>query len=294
MHHAYGRVDLHSFMRVGAAGVDLFFVISGFIMATVGPGRQPGEFLLDRAWRIFPMWLIAVAPWLLGQTHDGATILTSLTLWPVWNGTFHTPALMLGWTLCFEMLFYAAFAIALATRPAVPIAAFALCLLLGVRTGVLAYVGSPLIIEFLAGVAIARLPCTRHSGILIAAGLAWFALAPPGYYIELFGHGAWLRLLAWGIPAALIVYGARSMEGLFRHRAFDSAVLIGNASFSIYLFHELVVSHALWWPAAVTVSVAFGLAAYWFVERRIMRLKPRLRPRQTVPIGAISVESAAE
>jgi exopolysaccharide production protein ExoZ len=279
---------------VGAAGVDLFFVISGFIMATVGPGRQPGEFLLDRAWRIFPLWLIAVAPWLLGQTHDGATIITSVTLWPVWNGTFHTPALMLGWTLCFEMLFYAAFAVALATRPAVPIAAFALCLLLGVRSGVLAYVGSPLIIEFLAGVMIAQLPRTRHSAILIGAGLAWFAVAPPGYYIELFGHGAWLRLFAWGIPAALIVYGARSMEDVFRHRSFDVAVLIGNASFSIYLFHELVVSHPLWWPAAVAVSIGFGLAAYWFVERRIMRLKPQLRPRQAVPIGAASIESAAE
>ena len=47
-HHAFSGT------RIGAAGVDLFFVISGFIMATCGRDRRPLEFLADRAWRIYP------------------------------------------------------------------------------------------------------------------------------------------------------------------------------------------------------------------------------------------------
>ena len=62
--HAYGwqRADGTAF-RLGAAGVDLFFVISGFIMATIVK-KSAGSFLFDRVWRIYPIWLIAMLPWL--------------------------------------------------------------------------------------------------------------------------------------------------------------------------------------------------------------------------------------
>ena len=48
----------------GAFGVDLFFVISGFIMAQIAPERSPQRFLRDRLWRIYPLWWVAVLPWL--------------------------------------------------------------------------------------------------------------------------------------------------------------------------------------------------------------------------------------
>jgi len=51
-----------TFARVGTAGVDVFFVISGFIMATIAAGKTPTEFMADRIWRIFPIWLVAVSP----------------------------------------------------------------------------------------------------------------------------------------------------------------------------------------------------------------------------------------
>ena len=100
----------------GAAGVDLFFVISGFIMATIvaaQPDRTPQKFLLDRFWRIYPLWWIAVVPWILWTLPDWQRLTTSITLWPIF-GTWQTPALRVGWTLSFEMLFY--FAVAASMR----------------------------------------------------------------------------------------------------------------------------------------------------------------------------------
>lgn len=277
VHHAYRHVDPNGIARVGAAGVDLFFVISGFIMATIGPGRRPGDFIFDRVWRIFPMWLIAVSPWLLIGHHDLPTVLTSLTLWPIWNGTFHTPALLLGWTLCFEMLFYCAFALALASKPVVPLVAFAFCILLAPKTDLFSYVGSPMIIEFLAGVCIAQLPRIRYPGILMIVGAALFCFAPMDAYTWIFGWHGFDRLLGWGIPSVMIVYGAISMDQYFKRPAFNFAVLLGDASFSIYLFHEFIVLGLMPWPAEVAAAIGLGVAAYWVIERRLIVLKPKFR-----------------
>jgi exopolysaccharide production protein ExoZ len=286
VHHAYRFVDPDSFVRVGAAGVDLFFVISGFIMATIGPGRRPGEFIADRMWRIFPMWLMCVVPWLLVFPHNWPTTLTSLTLWPVWGGGFHMPAVLRGWTLCFEMLFYFTFALGLATRSLIPpVALFLLCFAAGPHNAFLWFAGSPLILEFLAGALIAQLPLARHGGLFILAALAWFAAAPVTYYEALGGYEALLRVISWGIPAALLVYGARSMEERFAGSRFDLPVLIGNASFSIYLFHRIAVTGCLPWPVELIAGIAVGVGVYWFIERRVMRAKPRFHVRQESGVG---------
>ena len=87
--------------RLGAAGVDLFFVISGFIMATIAK-PSAGRFLFDRFWRIFPLWLVAVTPWLIALRPGPSIIAASLTLWPVYH-QFTMPALDVGWTLSFEL-----------------------------------------------------------------------------------------------------------------------------------------------------------------------------------------------
>src|SRR5438128_2745859 len=73
----------------GAAGVDLFFVISGFIMAQVSLGRTAGQFLGDRLWRIYPLWWVAVLPWLFLLPRGPTFIASSLTLWPIYAGGYY-------------------------------------------------------------------------------------------------------------------------------------------------------------------------------------------------------------
>lgn len=280
IHHAFpGRTQL------GAAGVDLFFVISGFIMTSCACNRRPLEFLADRAWRIYPLWLIAVAPWLWITAETPLEVVRSITLWPVFGGQFLNPALGVGWTLSFELVFYLAFALALATRPAIPLILYGLCLALGFnsRYVIFWFLGSPLVFEFLLGAFVARLPrVPRLGAAAISSGLIWFALVPSAYYDQAFGQGAVYRLLTWGVPAAMIVYGARSLEEWFGGRGFAFPVLAGSASYSIYLFHQLIFLqfHGL---AGLLLSAPAGIAIYLLVERRIMAARPDWGCRRDPP-----------
>lgn len=109
----------------GARGVDVFFVISGFIMWTVTTGRPatPAGFLLDRVRRIVPLYWVAtfvlIGATLLGVAPTGqndlslGSVLKSLLFIPyVGAGAVHAwPILGPGWTLNFEMFFYGVFAL---------------------------------------------------------------------------------------------------------------------------------------------------------------------------------------
>ncbi|MGB6230274.1 MAG: acyltransferase, partial [Litorimonas sp.] len=116
----------------GWAGVDLFFVISGFVMVWVtadraGGARPAGRFLFDRATRIYPLWWVFCSLMGLyflltyGQPASPATLADgsplsvfacSLALWPLGD----QPVLGVGWTLTFEIAFYALFAVLMLLR----------------------------------------------------------------------------------------------------------------------------------------------------------------------------------
>jgi peptidoglycan/LPS O-acetylase OafA/YrhL len=113
---------LTGFSGYGRAGVDLFFVISGFIMVLVPGQTRSGaqsawEFLVKRAVRIYPpYWVVTLAViaiwWLSGGFLMAFLIgknpnwIASLTLWP----QDRYPILLVGWTLIHEMYFYLVFA----------------------------------------------------------------------------------------------------------------------------------------------------------------------------------------
>lgn len=271
-------------IRLGAAGVDLFFVISGFIMANVSVGRTPRQFLADRVWRIYPIWWIATIPWLFALPYAPQNLLASITLWPVYGLTYYYPVPMLGWTLGFEMLFYISMALAMATRAALPLTLFGAAFVLGLTTGVdlFAFVGNPLILEFLAGVWIARLPRDERFALpLLAVGLVAFAVAPEGFFtldVAADPQAAAFRALFWGVPAAIVVYACLCLERRFASARWNGPVLLGDASYSIYLFHLTIINILpLLWLAEIAVSIAGGVVMWWFLERRVPEFRRDFR-----------------
>lgn len=295
--HIYGAAHGQSALtQVAGAGVDLFFVISGFIMATVSRGRRPLGFLRDRIWRIYPLWLIAVLPWLPTIVPSWTGFASSLTLWPIYGGGYYGPALGVGWTLGFEMVFYCGVTLALASRPVVPLAIYTLCLLLGCATNLtlFGFLGSPMALEFLAGALIAQLPCREFKAapLLLLAGLVCLALYSPHESRPEVGaitpYFAALRALGWGLPCAAVFYAVLSMERHVERPAFNGAVLLGDASYSLYLFHPLIAyTTKLPWVVGCALALALAVAVHLLIERRIMVWRRRLpakgssaRPRQ--------------
>ncbi|HSZ53712.1 MAG TPA: acyltransferase family protein, partial [Caulobacteraceae bacterium] len=154
--------------HIGAYGVDLFFVISGFIVCTVATrASAAANFLRDRFVRVAPLYYLMTIPWLrfaaaLG-TLTPAAIATSLLFWPAWGRTPAYPVLAAGWTLGLEALFYCSLGVIVQFRRRAAIAlaigyALALALNLAGTPGVVRYVGNPLLLEFLLGAAIALRP----------------------------------------------------------------------------------------------------------------------------------------
>lgn len=276
---------------IGSVGVDLFFVISGFVMATVSIGRTPGQFLRNRFWRIFPVYWAVVLPLALFALASGESgpfnAIGSLLLWPRWFGW---PAALLGvsWTLVYELAFYAAVASALWLRSWWPplllfVAAIAVRPFGG--GALVSFFGSPIAIEFLFGWLIARLPKQADYGLpLLLIGLLWLAMF-PSLWVEDFKLaqqwlGGWQRTVLWGIPAALIVYGCLANEERFRGRLVDNLLVLGAASYSIYLAHTLVTGHVvLWWPLEFVLATGAGLLLWALVERPLLGIRRQRQPR---------------
>lgn len=276
--HADGRFDF------GSAGVDFFFIVSGFVMVGAAKGRTASEFLIARVWRVFPIYWIALSPWMLwaamrGSINGGAMI-RELMLWPLWFNTA-VPWFFLAWTLIFELLFYAAAAVTIRRQSAaLPLVIFMLAA--GAwgagLSNRLMWVGNPMIVEFLFGVLIAKLPKNDTAGLrCLGVGLAWLIISLGTTHSVRFEEfwPALTRVLLWGIPAALTVYGLVAMERRFTGRFVRALCFLGGASYSIYLFHLLIVDNLIApWPLKLIAGIALGIVAWAVFERPIVKIRP--------------------
>ena len=249
-------------------GVDIFFVISGFIMMHVAHGEfglpgAPWRFFARRLARIAPLyWLLTalmiggalIAPGLLNVPLGGVRhVVLSLLFIPDWRPDMSIvrPVLALGWTLNYEMLFYLCFAGALMLPRRLGVAAltfgFLAMTLLGAWLRVtqtqIAFWTDPIVLEFVLGVFIALI----HRGPWRAsAGLA-VALAGAGLVLGVGQPMAWLgfdnlpRSLEFGLPAVLIVAGAALGPTLRAGRITWALIALGDASYALYLCHPFAV-----------------------------------------------------
>jgi exopolysaccharide production protein ExoZ len=273
---------------LGAAGVDLFFVISGFVIASVSAGRAAADFLADRAARIFPLYWIALLPWILSAQANGSLDLAALPadilLLPrVLVDT--KPLLLLSWTLVFELLFYCSAAASIRLgSPKPAMAVFAVTMLAALATGSpqLKWVGSPIILEFLFGVLIYHASKTPRVGtVALTAGLALLFTSPSIPRNALDFTAAFGRMVHWGVPSGLIVYGLLTLEHRLKGVVADRLCWLGAASYSIYLFHPLPLGlmHGAWWIRFV-LGIAAGILGWALFERTIEKMRRNWRSRR--------------
>ncbi len=255
----------------GDFGVDLFFVLSGFIIwvTTDHERSRPLDFWRRRALRVVPLYwlctfamvaLLVAVPTLFQESHlDFWHIVQSLLFIPHSDPlqpdvTF--PLLQVGWTLNYEMFFYASFGVALLLRPTWRVTAMTAWLavlvlsgaLLSPKSALLATYTNPLLLEFMAGMLIGY-ACKRvaQTSLLFGYGLVFLAAAT---YVVL-NHGLditpmdW-RALCWGLPAALLVAGVVVIERQTTIRRVAALLLLGDASFAIYLSHPFTLGAAGW------------------------------------------------
>ncbi|WP_424192294.1 acyltransferase family protein [Ampullimonas aquatilis] len=273
--------SVKDFWRTGLAGVDIFFVISGFVM-TMSAQRlldRPNGwtiFLERRMIRVVPMYWIATTlklllvlamPALALHTQLTAErVLSSYLFFPSRNADGDIlPILSVGWTLSFEMLFYLVFAAAMFIRFSPVLISLVLFSILTLCGLLFKTVYSPavwmfldgLTLEFVMGMLIAQLCLKKISvpapigllGIVLAAALMHFftpqdaALSMPVL--------AW-RFVYWGLPAMLLVGSIALLEPAIAGRMPKLLLLLGDASYSLYLFHTMLI------PAIGVIFIKLG------------------------------------
>ena len=254
------------------AGVDIFFVISGFIMVFVARQRErgAGRFMADRIIRIVPLyWLLTLAAYLspAAATRPIGDLLRSLAFIPNGTAPLFNPLIDGGWTLNLELYFYAIFAVSLAVArterdrfmmvAAVLIAVVAAALAVPGRYW--PFYGNSIVFEFVIGMALARLG-ERFKAIGPAA--AWGMIIAGGLLIfidPLANLGS--RLASYGAPAGLIVAGALCLDSAGRRVTAPAALLLGAISYALYLSHVLLfdaIGAGLGWPSASAAPALIG------------------------------------
>jgi exopolysaccharide production protein ExoZ len=280
----------------GGSGVDLFFVVSGFIMVVTTSRIEVSaqKFLLLRIIRIVPLYWLATLAWIAYKASQHSfqglypvAIAKSLLFIPYSSPEFPRgawPILQNGWTLNYEMFFYALFSLSLAAPARVRLLALSVTLVLLVVIGkvfgpfahaVASTYSNPYLLEFVAGMILAQswsrgglrdsLP---QSLFLIVFG--FYCLGSLSSRLTVLG-GAFLVVAGCLNPKVCAIQNRPLLE-------------LGNASYSIYLTHQFVLEALAWswtrvfplvtWTSSVFfTSLALVLCAlagclcYRFIER---------------------------
>ncbi len=308
----------------GVMGVDIFFGISGFVIylsAAHSVQRHHGglqvakEFFRRRFFRVAPSYyLLTILKLLVFLAAPGAlaffrpnllnTVASFLFAFRFSGGDVSPPVLPVGWTLCYEMLFYLVVSAMLLTRAkllagcacVLGVAAVTGLLLTG-RGGVVAFLFNPIELEFLAGMVIAAyLPFVRKIPKYTSAALLLGAL---GYGLFRVDGGAARNLTelhyrCFAVCGLLTVVAIVALEEHVRFDRFPLLLLLGDASYALYLTHEFVIPPILymaahlmrhtWLSIAISsvtaLTFCYGVAVLYhqYVENPMTRYFLRILP----------------
>jgi len=272
----------------GANGVDIFFVLSGFVMlhTQLQNKRDPISFMKSRLIRIVPIyWLVTIAVIAFYSLIPSSVFNSNA---PALEAIFQSllfvrgaisgnlPVLPVGWTLEWEMLFYVLFGTALMLSNWTAIYAFILVTI----TIAAIFTNNLIAFEFILGMVVAYLFNKYPSEF--RRGMPILVIGCLGLIASIFFEfdKTSLRFFVWGIPSAFIVAGAVYTKPISN----GTLHLLGDASYSIYLVHFPIVSFFYKFSTYIdlkinfdilaiicaTICISVGLMTYIFFEKPMM------------------------
>ncbi|EPC7369839.1 acyltransferase family protein [Pseudomonas aeruginosa] len=310
-----GTIDVSVMKYFGYLGVDVFFVISGFVIwHSTSEKTEPFAFIKRRAWRIYSAYLpvallmaIVIAGSMRPSAFEGMSIWKTALLWPA---AASERALDVSWSLTYEMIFYIAMSISLLfgkRNHLIPV-----MVVLGASGFILSsfgikieslmgrYLTSPFLLEFATG-CLVSIAATKFKtdkafpflivGVALLAAGSFYCIS--NNYVPGNVTGEMARFVLFGLPAAVLVYGCSQVEV---HSSLALTLRkLGDASYAIYLLHMptlIIIWHAL--PvvfdiryffknleigAAVilVLTIALSLAYYKYVEQALLKVKFQAR-----------------
>jgi exopolysaccharide production protein ExoZ len=294
-------------------GVSIFFVVSGFIMCFI-TRADSDRFLAKRFIRIVPMyWLFTLLMFFLHRQSPSAVNPPAMADLPrslLFLPSEQSPVLGVGWTLNFEIYFYLVFGAALLiNRRLAPLitAAFIYIIFALDRHGyggfLAHYYAHDYIHYFIAGIALfylwtfsSRLLQGWAVTIICCAGVLLIFVSQ--FTIQLWP--TWLVTYYWWFPVLVVAF-ALFLESSGSAMKWRPLVLLGDASYSLYLSHTIVLSiaHALlqtFVPAVVDdivvvifeiiLATVIGIAGHLYLEKPMLREIGRIFGRHQKPIPA--------
>ncbi|UWS31107.1 acyltransferase family protein [Erwinia pyrifoliae] len=293
------NITSEQYFAIGNAGVDLFFIISGFIMAYTLQKQDNGRvFFVKRLARIIPLyWFFSLTaliiylynPNMVNSHTEHTTILNSFTLFPIEN---HAMLIDVGWTLRYEFIFYSILSICLIFRKdtglklcsilllAIPFTSYFFNqrgfyfdfltneILMGFSFGIIAYYVNRKIYIY------------SKSIITILLGLA-LLLTLENYTPHL--H----RTFKYGVPMLLILFGTLKLNQKGSNCISKVLSITGDASYSIYLSHMFTIGIAilasrkillgtkfdyLFIPFSILASTIVGIVIFHYIEKPLLKL----------------------
>lgn len=288
--------DLLSWFNIGGYGVDLFFIISGFIMCLTVQDKKINftTFMKQRVIRIIPLyWLMTsvaliiffINPSLVNSSGGVTSIISSYLLIP--DGTKYL--VNNGWTLSYEFFFYFIFSLFLFDKgkqklftSIVLMTLFIFGVILNFDLPILKFITSPLLLEFIMGILAFEFIKKYKFKASISLLLLLFGFAllifmnESGYYNAIFG-----KALTSGVPMFFVFLGFVSLESRVRKKKFY--LELGMSSYSLYLVHPFTLAaitfifkylgiinlSVLYFFSMIGASLLSGWLCYFFIEKKL-------------------------